>query len=138
MLVLGVLLGRGRRRGHRVVRRPPGTLRRRSRPGGAAAGVPASDAAAAERATLVTAAIAATTWPRTRVCGAAHPSPRAGWRHPGCARYGAPFDPQHHHAVDRLPTHDPAQHNTVMTDRPGWVDGGRVLRLPDVIVYRNE
>ena len=51
---------------------------------------------------------------------------------------GVPFDPQQHHAVDRLPTHDPAQHNTVMTDRAGWVDGGRVLRLPDVIVYRNE
>jgi hypothetical protein len=51
---------------------------------------------------------------------------------------GETFDAARHHAVDRLQTHDPSQHNTVITDRPGWIDNNQVLRLPDVIVYRAE
>lgn len=51
---------------------------------------------------------------------------------------GEPFDPERHHAVDRLATHDASQHNTVLTDRPGWRDGNQILRNPDVIVYRQD
>jgi len=137
MLVLGVLLGgaAGAAIGWFAGRQAPGA----GAPGPVAPPpVPATDAAAAQRATLVTAAIAAIDLAQNE--GLREQLTRA-LEQAGVTQVapdGVPFDPQQHHAVDRLPTHDPAQHNTVMTDRAGWVDGGRVLRLPDVIVYRNE
>ena len=49
---------------------------------------------------------------------------------------GEPFDSAHHHAVGRVGTRDRGRHNLVArTDRPGYVDRGRRLRYPDVIVF---
>ena len=49
---------------------------------------------------------------------------------------GAPFDAARQHAVDRVPTRDPALRDRLAgTARPGYVDRGRVLRAADVLVY---
>ena len=48
---------------------------------------------------------------------------------------GLPFDGTHHDAVDREPTTDPARDRTVAsTERTGYLDHGRVLRRPEVVV----
>ncbi len=50
---------------------------------------------------------------------------------------GEPFDPAVHRAVAQRPTTDVALHNTVAaTERPGYLDGSRVLRQPEVVVHR--
>jgi molecular chaperone GrpE (heat shock protein) len=52
---------------------------------------------------------------------------------------GEPFDGAHHDAVDREPTTDPARDRTVAsTERTGYLDHGRVLRRPEVVVYALE
>ena len=52
---------------------------------------------------------------------------------------GLPFDGAHHDAVDREPTPDPARDRTVAsTERTGYLDHGRVLRRPEVVVYALE
>lgn len=52
---------------------------------------------------------------------------------------GAPFDRAHHDAVDREPTPDPARDRTVAsTEVTGYLDRGRVLRRPGVVVYAHE
>ena len=49
---------------------------------------------------------------------------------------GLPFDGAHHDAVDREATTDPARDRTVAsTERTGYLDHGRVLRRPEVVVY---
>ncbi|MDD7938018.1 nucleotide exchange factor GrpE [Actinomycetospora lutea] len=49
---------------------------------------------------------------------------------------GLPFDGAHHDAVDREPTADPARDRTVAsTERTGYLDHGRLLRRPEVVVY---
>lgn len=49
---------------------------------------------------------------------------------------GLPFDGAEHDAVDREPTTDPARDRTVAsTERTGYLDRGRVLRRPEVVVY---
>lgn len=51
---------------------------------------------------------------------------------------GQPFDPSRHHAVDQVETDDPARHNTVAsTERPGYADGDRLVRQPEVVVARH-
>jgi hypothetical protein len=50
---------------------------------------------------------------------------------------GEPFDPQHHQAVDHVATSDPSLDGTVAaTERPGYVDGQAIVRLPQVVVHR--
>lgn len=52
---------------------------------------------------------------------------------------GHPFDRARHDAVDREPTTDPARDRTIAsTERTGYVDRGRVLRRPEVVVYALE
>ncbi|GAA4567534.1 nucleotide exchange factor GrpE [Planotetraspora kaengkrachanensis] len=52
---------------------------------------------------------------------------------------GQPFDGRVHEAVDVVPTADPRLHDVVAsTERPGYVDGDRVVRVPRVSVYRLE
>ncbi len=52
---------------------------------------------------------------------------------------GAAFDATHARIVDRVPTDDPALDNRVAgTERPGYVDRGRILRVPEVMVYKLE
>ncbi|GLZ44911.1 hypothetical protein Acsp06_10960 [Actinomycetospora sp. NBRC 106375] len=52
---------------------------------------------------------------------------------------GRPFDRAEHDAVDREPTADPARDRTVAsTERTGYLDHGRVLRRPEVVVYALE
>ncbi len=52
---------------------------------------------------------------------------------------GAMFDSSRHHAVGELRTADTARHNLVAeTERVGWVDHGRRLRYPDVVVFTAE
>ena len=140
MLVLGVLLGAsaGAAFGWFAGRQAPGASSAQPASGAGAALVAGNADAVAQRATLVGAAIAAIDLAqneglREQLTRALE---QAGVRR--IAPDGETFDPARHHAVDRLPTHDPAQHNTVITDRPGWVDGGQVLRIPDVIVYRTD
>lgn len=49
---------------------------------------------------------------------------------------GLPFDGAQHDAVDREPTDDPARDRTVAsTERAGYLDRGRLLRRPEVVVY---
>ena len=49
---------------------------------------------------------------------------------------GEPFDSSRHHAIGRLDTADPARHNLVArTERSGFVDRGKRLRYPDVVVF---
>ncbi len=51
---------------------------------------------------------------------------------------GQPFDPARHRAVHQVEVADPARHNTVVsTERPGYADGDRVVRLPEVVVARH-
>jgi len=51
---------------------------------------------------------------------------------------GVAFDPAQHRAVDQVATDDPARHNTVATvERPGYADGSRLIRLPEVVVARH-
>ena len=41
-------------------------------------------------------------------------------------------------AVDQVATDDPARHNTVVTtERPGYADGDRLVRQPEVVVARH-
>jgi len=50
---------------------------------------------------------------------------------------GTVFDPQVHKGVDRVATDDPALDRTVSeTERPGYVDRGEPVRLPEVVVRR--
>lgn len=50
---------------------------------------------------------------------------------------GQTFDPTKHHAIDRVPTTNPTDHNRVaFTERPGYRDGNVLVRPPDVGVYR--
>jgi hypothetical protein len=50
---------------------------------------------------------------------------------------GQPFDPSVHEAVERRRTTDARTHNVVAaTYRSGWYGHGRVLRSPEVAVYR--
>jgi len=52
---------------------------------------------------------------------------------------GSPFDRGRHDAVDREPTDDPARDRTVAsTELTGYLDRGRVLRRPGVVVYALE
>ncbi|GAA4255938.1 nucleotide exchange factor GrpE [Dactylosporangium darangshiense] len=52
---------------------------------------------------------------------------------------GQPYDERLHDAVGREPTADPDLQKTVAsTERAGYVDRGRVLRLPEVMVFRTE
>jgi hypothetical protein len=52
---------------------------------------------------------------------------------------GGTFDTAQHDAVDRQPTPDPALHLTIAsTDMPGYRDGKRWLRRPQVVVYRHQ
>jgi hypothetical protein len=52
---------------------------------------------------------------------------------------GESFDPSRHIAVDNVHTHDRALDDRIAyAHKPGYRDGGRVLRLPEVVVYRNE
>ena len=49
---------------------------------------------------------------------------------------GAEFDGVGYRIVDRVATDDPALHNRIATvERPGYVDRGRRLRPPEVLVY---
>ena len=49
---------------------------------------------------------------------------------------GERFDPHRHETVDRAPAADPALHDTVAsTERCGYVDNGRVLRVPRVVLH---
>lgn len=51
---------------------------------------------------------------------------------------GQPFDPARHRAVHQVETDDPARHNTVVsTERSGYADGDRIVRLPEVVVARH-
>jgi hypothetical protein len=53
------------------------------------------------------------------------------------AEDGAAFDGDRYRAVDRVPTKDPELHNRIAgTERPGYIDRGRTLREPEVLVYR--
>ena len=50
---------------------------------------------------------------------------------------GTLFDPQLHKGVDRVATDDPGLDRTVSeTERPGYVDRGELVRLPEVVVRR--
>ena len=50
---------------------------------------------------------------------------------------GTVFDPQVHKGVDRVATDDPGLDRTVAeTERPGYVDRGETVRLPEVVVRR--
>lgn len=50
---------------------------------------------------------------------------------------GERFDPHRHKAWERVATTDPALDETVAgTERPGFSDRGRVVRFPEVRVYR--
>ncbi len=52
-------------------------------------------------------------------------------------RSGDRFDPDTQKAIDTVVTSDPRLNNTVAeTERPGYKDGDKVLRLPEVLVYR--
>lgn len=52
---------------------------------------------------------------------------------------GTPFDPGRHRGVQAVAAPEPGANGTVATcDRPGWVDGDRLIRLPEVVVYRWE
>lgn len=49
---------------------------------------------------------------------------------------GEPFDSSRHHAIGQLDTTDAARHNLVArTERSGFVDRGKRLRYPDVVVF---
>lgn len=55
------------------------------------------------------------------------------------APVGQRFDPGQHEASGLVPTADASLHNTIaVIERPGWVDRGRRLRLPRVLVHRLE
>ena len=50
---------------------------------------------------------------------------------------GEPFDSSRHHAVGRVDTSDPAHDNLVAeTQRTGYIDRGKRLRYPDVVVFK--
>jgi molecular chaperone GrpE (heat shock protein) len=50
---------------------------------------------------------------------------------------GEPFDPDQHNPVGTEPTEEPGQHLLIAsTVSPGYLDHGRLVRSPDVIVYR--
>ncbi|WP_159029078.1 hypothetical protein [Streptomyces viridochromogenes] len=52
---------------------------------------------------------------------------------------GERYDREAHDALDKEPTDDPDRHLTVAsTEFPGYLDHGRLLRRPQVIVYRKE
>lgn len=52
---------------------------------------------------------------------------------------GQRFDPEAYDAVGREPTAEPARHLTVAnTEFCGFTDRGRLLRRPEVVVYRME
>lgn len=52
---------------------------------------------------------------------------------------GLPFDPRRHRAAETVPTTDDARHNVVAsTARVGYVDHGRQVRKPDVVVYKKQ
>lgn len=50
---------------------------------------------------------------------------------------GERFDPSVHRGVEAAPASGPEQADTIAAlERPGWVDRGRVLRPPEVVVHR--
>lgn len=50
---------------------------------------------------------------------------------------GEPFDSARHHAVGRVPTSDRARDNLIaQTQRAGYLDHGKRLRYPDVVVFK--
>lgn len=52
---------------------------------------------------------------------------------------GERFDPNHHRAAGKVPAESPDQDGLIaMTQRPGYVDGDEVIRLPEVLVWRAE
>ncbi|MGO9792142.1 MAG: hypothetical protein ACLP8S_22355 [Solirubrobacteraceae bacterium] len=52
---------------------------------------------------------------------------------------GCAFDPSSSRVVDRVRTEDPGLNNRVAgTERPGYIDRGQRLRMPEVTVYRLE
>jgi hypothetical protein len=52
---------------------------------------------------------------------------------------GEPFDRTRHQAVDHVPTDDPARHRTVASvERPGYLDGERIIRPAQVVVFRHD
>jgi hypothetical protein len=52
---------------------------------------------------------------------------------------GEPFDSERHHAIFRTPTTDRSQHGRVAsTERLGFSDRGRIIRRPEVAVYRDD
>lgn len=54
-------------------------------------------------------------------------------------RKGSRFDPERHKAVDFELVDDPTRHRTIASvERSGFDDRGRMLRDPEVIVYRHE
>jgi molecular chaperone GrpE (heat shock protein) len=53
------------------------------------------------------------------------------------AGVGEPFDSTRHKAVGTIPTNDPVNDNTVAeTQRPGYVDRGKRVRYPEVLVFK--
>lgn len=52
---------------------------------------------------------------------------------------GEPFDPQRHRGIDTFPSPEPGMDQKVAhTERCGYTDGGTVLRVPEVVVYRDD
>jgi hypothetical protein len=52
---------------------------------------------------------------------------------------GERFDPQRHHAVERVATADPAADGVIAeTERLGYEDRGHRARLPDVLIYHHD
>ena len=50
---------------------------------------------------------------------------------------GERFDRNRHEAVGHVPTTDSSLHNRVAkTERPGYSDRGRVVAVPQVLVYQ--
>lgn len=53
------------------------------------------------------------------------------------AGVGEPFDSTRHKAVGTIPTNDPVNDNTVAEiQRPGYVDRGKRVRYPEVLVFK--
>jgi molecular chaperone GrpE len=52
---------------------------------------------------------------------------------------GEPFDEERHRAVGRVPTEEPDRHGIVaVTQVQGYADGQRIIRKPEVLVYRHQ
>jgi hypothetical protein len=52
---------------------------------------------------------------------------------------GEVFDPERHHAIFRTPASNSSQHGRVAsTERLGFADRGKIIRRPEVAVFREE